>query len=242
MKKSKPQNLERKRPIFFQLGLIVALATTLCAFEWMNYSYADLPSEFQLDVDYMPDVLIPATKLKSPVVEKVNKPQQSAAIINVTTGPTTPDPNASKKFFKDPDLVRVGGDDYDPTDDDPDDFDLDMDVMKVQFKPYYESCTNVLDREQQANCSYAMIRDHVSKQITYPRICLESGIEGTVWVTFSVDKKGFVRDVEVLRGVHTLMDDAAVKAVESVPRLIPAVHAGKNVGVKFKIPVAFKRG
>lgn len=239
MKNTKPPSLEKRRPVFFQLGLIVALATTLVAFEWMNYDYSETASNFKLDIEEVEIISIPPTSRKSPIVDKSIKHNQTSNIINAVDNTDKSSDDDNKPVMRDPDLVKVGGDDYDPTDDDPDDLDLDYDINKVQFKPYYESCANVLDREQQANCSYQMIRQHVANQIKYPRICLESRIQGTVWVSFIVDKEGNVEDVEVIRGKHSLMDKEAVKAVASVPKLIPAQHRGRNVAVKFKIPVKF---
>lgn len=242
MNNSKPPNLEKKRPVFFQLGLIVALATTLVAFEWMSFSYADLSSEFSTTIDYLEDDLIPATKVKAPFFENTPKVKPLVGILVIKEPDVSEPSEPSKVVIPDPDLHKVGDPNYDPTGEDPDEEPIPWDINKVQFKPYYESCTNVLDREQQSNCSYQLVRKHVSLHTKYPRICLESRIEGTVWLSFIVDQQGNVKDVEIIRGVHKLMDAAAVKAVSSVPQLIPAQHRGQNVSVKFKIPVAFKRG
>lgn len=73
----------------------------------------------------------------------------------------------------------------------------------------------------------------------YPRICKEAGIQGRVWVSFVVDKKGNIGEVESIRGPHELLEKAAVMAVQRIPQMMPGERIGKPVKVRFNIPVDF---
>ncbi len=80
----------------------------------------------------------------------------------------------------------------------------------------------------------------IQKNVVYPEIAQEAGIEGTVIVQAFVDKKGKVQDCVILKGVpNTGLDEAAVKAIK-MTRFIPAMQRDRKVGVYISIPVIFK--
>ena len=63
------------------------------------------------------------------------------------------------------------------------------------------------------------------------------GLEGTVYVQFVVSSSGEVKDVIILKSVHKYLDEAAVNAVKSLPKLIPGKQLDKPVDVLYKVPV-----
>jgi len=80
----------------------------------------------------------------------------------------------------------------------------------------------------------------IQKNVVYPEIAQEAGIEGTVIVQAFVDKRGKVQDCVILKGVpNTGLDEAAVKAIK-MTRFIPAMQRDRKVGVYISIPVIFK--
>lgn len=80
----------------------------------------------------------------------------------------------------------------------------------------------------------------IQKNVVYPEIAQEAGIEGTVIVQAFVDKKGKVQDCVILKGVpNTGLDEAAIKAIK-MTRFIPAMQRDRKVGVYISIPVIFK--
>jgi len=56
----------------------------------------------------------------------------------------------------------------------------------------------------------------LQEQVQYPESAKESGLEGEVHLQFVVDAKGTAHDTQVKRGVHRLLDSAAVRALHSV--------------------------
>lgn len=73
----------------------------------------------------------------------------------------------------------------------------------------------------------------------YPRIARKAGVEGRVIVQFVVDKDGNVQDPRVIRGVHTLLDKAAIKAVKQ-QKFKPGKQRGRPVKVQMSLPVNFR--
>jgi TonB family protein len=66
-------------------------------------------------------------------------------------------------------------------------------------------------------------------------------VEGTVYVTFTVDTLGNVTDVKTLRGIHPLADAEAVRVVKLLGKFTPGTMSGKKANTQLNIPIRFKR-
>ncbi len=80
---------------------------------------------------------------------------------------------------------------------------------------------------------------YISDHMEYPTMAIERGIEGRVTVRFVVNKDGYVENVEVIRGVHELLDKEAVRVIKSLPRWNPGKQNGVAVAVYYNVPVNF---
>ncbi|MDO5571899.1 MAG: TonB family protein [Bacteroidales bacterium] len=81
--------------------------------------------------------------------------------------------------------------------------------------------------------------EYMNNNVKYPELALKNGIQGRVMVSFVVNKDGSISDVEVVRGVDPLLDEAAVKAIQGMPKWIPGKQKGQTVRVKYTVPVNF---
>jgi len=80
----------------------------------------------------------------------------------------------------------------------------------------------------------------IQRNIVYPEIAQEAGIEGTVVVQAYVNEFGVVSECVILKGVpNTGLDEAAVAAIKKT-KFKPAKQRDRNVGVYISIPVIFK--
>lgn len=82
-------------------------------------------------------------------------------------------------------------------------------------------------------------REWVNKRTNYPQAAVDAKIRGTVFLTFVVEKDGSVSNVTVLKGVHPLLDNEAVKAISESPRWNPGLQRGQPVRVRYQIPMSF---
>ena len=76
--------------------------------------------------------------------------------------------------------------------------------------------------------------------IKYPEAAKKQQLQGTVYVSFIVEKDGSISDTKVLRGIGKLCDEEAIRVIEAMPKWTPGVQNGKTVRVKFTIPIQFK--
>ena len=76
--------------------------------------------------------------------------------------------------------------------------------------------------------------------VRYPVEAKEKGIQGRVIVNFVVNKNGSIDDVNIVRGVDTSIDAEAVRVIESMPKWKPGKQRGKEVNVRYTLPVVFR--
>ena len=84
----------------------------------------------------------------------------------------------------------------------------------------------------------------LAKNIQYPEPCVDSGVEGKVYIRFVVEKDGQVSNVVVLRQPQgdygDLLGKEAVRVVRKLEKFKPGMQNGKRVRVYYTLPVTFK--
>ena len=80
----------------------------------------------------------------------------------------------------------------------------------------------------------------IAKNLHYPTIAQENGIQGKVFVRFVVSATGDVKDVKVMRSLDPYCDKEAIRVIQSLPKWIPGRQNGRNVPVYYTVPITFK--
>ena len=86
----------------------------------------------------------------------------------------------------------------------------------------------------------AALMAYLQKNIKYPPVAEENGIQGRVVCTFVVERDGSVTDVRVAKSVDPSLDKEAVRVVSAMPKWIPGKQNGQSVRVKYTLPVTFR--
>ena len=73
----------------------------------------------------------------------------------------------------------------------------------------------------------------------YPIYAREKGIQGRIFVHFVVTKSGEIKNIRILKGVHPLLDNEAIRVTRAMPNWLPAKKNGKNVACEFIMPLKF---
>ena len=80
----------------------------------------------------------------------------------------------------------------------------------------------------------------LSRNLQYPPIAQENGIQGTVVVSFTVGADGSINNIKVVHGKDPSLDKEAVRVVGTMPRWNPGQINGQNVPVSFTLPIKFQ--
>jgi TonB family protein len=83
---------------------------------------------------------------------------------------------------------------------------------------------------------FRWIKDHIK----YPKECIEKEIQGRVQISFVVEKDGSITDAKVLRPIHPLLSEEALRVVKAMPKWAPAKVKGQTVRSRFNLPVSFR--
>jgi protein TonB len=221
-KKTPRADLENKKIIFTEIGLILALAIALFAFEWKSYdkSIQDLGTRQAEDI---PEEIIPITEQKL-------KP---------------PPPPPPKQVVK----ISVVEDDVEVEDDI--DIDVEAD-QNTEVEEYIAPVMTQEEESEEERQIFMVVESmpefpggepalykYLAENIKYPQMAKESGIQGRVFVTFVVERDGRVTDVRVLRGIGGGCDEEAIRVVAAMPKWAPGKQRGKPVRVQYNLPVKF---
>jgi periplasmic protein TonB len=219
-KKSKKADLESKRAIFLQIGFVFALAFVLLAFNYKSYERTSR-LDIQVQVDDTPEEIIPITQQEV-------KP---------------PPPPPPKQIT----IINIVEDDVEVEDD------IDIDVEADQFTEIADFTPVIADEEEIEEMEIFTVVESMPEfpggdaarmkflqdNIKYPQLARESGIQGTVFVTFVVEVDGSVTDVRVLRGIGGGCDEEAVRVIKQMPSWVPGRQRGQPVRVQFNMPIRF---
>lgn len=82
----------------------------------------------------------------------------------------------------------------------------------------------------------------VTDSLVYPEEAKKNKIEGTVYVTFTIDATGEVSQPQITDGVDQLLDAEALRFVSSLPTWMPAAKNGVPVDSNYIMPITFDLG
>ncbi len=103
-----------------------------------------------------------------------------------------------------------------------------------------EQVFDVVEQMPQFPGGDAALFEYLSKNIKYPAVAEENGVQGRVIVKFVVEKDGSIAKVQVVRSVDPSLDKEAVRVIKSMPRWQPGKQNGKSVSVNYTVPVTFR--
>lgn len=86
----------------------------------------------------------------------------------------------------------------------------------------------------------AELLKYIATNIKYPKESQDNGEQGRVICSFIVGRDGSVNNPEVLWGVTPLLNEEAVRVINTMPRWNPGMQRGKAVAVKYTVPITFR--
>ena len=119
--------------------------------------------------------------------------------------------------------------------------DLDeIDYVEVEPEPEEEEIFMVVEDAPEFPGGTQALLDYLRKNIKYPPICRENGIQGRVLVSFVVNKDGAIVEPQVVKSVNKQLDQEALRVISTMPNWKPGKQRGKPVRVKYTVPVNFR--
>ena len=224
LKKSKNANLESKKNTFFLLGLVFALGMVLVAFEWKSRP-TKVESLGNLDSVEVEDQFIPVTREKEIQPPPPPPPPKVVEVLHIV------DDNS---IIEDEPIIEAS------------------DADNETFINAVPIITSVREEEEEQPDIFTIVEDpamfpggdralyqFISKNVRYPVIAQENGIQGKVFVKFVVSETGDVSNAEILRGVDPSLNQEALRVINNLPRFKPGKQRGKPVKVFYNAVINF---
>lgn len=114
----------------------------------------------------------------------------------------------------------------------------DLDVKKQVVEEEQQPFTVVEQMPEFPGGDAARVR-FLQENMIFPQLAKESGITGTVYITFVVGRDGKLSGFKILRGIGGGCDEEAIRVLKMMPNWIPGKQGGKNVPVQFNLPIRF---
>jgi protein TonB len=114
----------------------------------------------------------------------------------------------------------------------------------VEDMPRFPGCEDLPTKEERKQCADKKMLEFIYKNIKYPAIARENGVEGTAVVQFVVETDGSITDANVVRDPGAQTGAEALRVVnlmkEQGIQWIPGKQRGRAVRVQFNLPVRFR--
>jgi len=206
-------DLGSQYPLYTEIGLVLSLAILIVA--------------FRVDMSAQSDFEVPMDEQETVDVKQIQPTEHQ------TEPPPPPKPPVPQEVPDDQVIEREydfgasidPGESLDPNQGPPDTGEEKKNEDKV-----------FIAVEEEPDCGG--IRQ-LQKKVEYPDFAREAGIEGRVTVRFVVDEQGNVVNPRILRGVHELLDEEALRVVKDL-QCTPGKQRGKSVKVQMSLPVTFR--
>ena len=226
IKKSEKANLENKKLLFLEIGLILALAAVLVAFEWQTEEQQIIELEDTTQVIEVEEVIATQTETPPPPPSAPKMPVLSDQI-DIVDDEIVVDDNM---FLNLEDDVNMGVEIMDYVEN------VEEEVIEEEAIPFQL----VEEKPSFMGGDANEFSKWVNQRLVYPEIAKENGVQGRVTLQFTVESDGRVTNVKVLRGVDSSLDQEAVRVVSSSPRWTPGKQRDRAVRVTYTFPVIFQ--
>lgn len=81
---------------------------------------------------------------------------------------------------------------------------------------------------------------YIAKKVNYPKLAREGNIQGKVYVKFIVDQQGNITQAKVIKSAHPLLDEEALRVINTMPSWSPATLDGENISITYTLPISFR--
>lgn len=224
IKKSPKADLEGKKTTWLLIGLVLILAVMFVAFEWTERD-KQVVTDSGVEMPIFEEEMIPITEQEepkqappppeAPKVEEVLQIAENDADVEETTIQSSEENNQAVEIKYVAPVVE---------EEEPEEAEIFMVVEEMpEFPGGMAECLKFL-----------------GKNIKYPTIAQENGVQGRVIVQFVVNQDGSIVDPVVVRSVDPYLDKEALRVIRMMPKWKPGKQRGKAVRVKYTVPVTFK--
>ena len=220
MPSAKQANLENKRGMFLQIGLIISLSIVFLAFEWttVRTNKIDLNNLGRGEIiEELAEVSFHKKKIEMPkprIIQPILVPDDVEIDDDIIIDVEVKDDTENKLDFVVNEIEEI---------------------VEEEPVPLYN-----LEKWPEFPGGESAMMTFLSNNLKYTASAHSINLEGTVYVYFVIWKDGSIRNIEIKRGVGAGLDEEVVRVIRIMPKWTPGTQNGRNVSVIYNLPVKFK--
>lgn len=225
IKKTPKADLENRRTLYTEIGLVVALLVVWGAFSYSTKEKAVASLGEDTQVVEVED-MVPITQETPPPPPEAPKIPVLSDQIDIVED----DIKVEDNFMSLEDDANLGVEIMDYVEE------VKEEVVEEEAIPF-----QLVEEKPSFNGGDANeFSKWVNSKLQYPEIAKENGVQGRVTLQFTVNPDGCVSNVKVLRGVDSSLDKEAVRVVSMSPKWKPGKQRDRAVKVTYTFPVIFQ--
>lgn len=222
IKKSPKADLNNKKGLFLEIGIILALLLTIGCFAYTQKERVVDIIETNLTVIEEEITDITTQDQKPPEPPKKVEMQVLSDVLNVVTNDT--------KIETEFDFTEFS-----------DDIEIVQNIEVVEEVVEDDAPFIIAEEMPKFQGGDLMkFRSWVQGKLKYPVIAQENGIQGKVTLTFVIERDGSLTNIQVLQSPDRALADEAVRVLQSSPKWTPGKQRNSPVRVRYTLPVDFR--
>lgn len=223
-KKTDKADLEKRRGLYLEIGLVFALVAALVAFNVKSYDNE-----------------------KIEVVQRTAEDETEEMIIQTQQDELPPPPPPEPEVVT-TELNVIENDAETTNEMNMDVFDKiekqeNIEIAPVKVEEEEEEVEDeifqVVEQDPEYPGGVDALYKFIQQNLKYPQLAKENNITGRVFVTFVVEKDGSVSNVKAARDIGGGCGAEAVRVIKSMPKWTPGKQRGKAVRAAYTLPVNF---
>ena len=222
IKKSPKADLNNKKGLFLEIGMIFALLLTVAAFAYTQRERNVEIIEASMEVVEEEITDITTQDQKPPEPPKKVEMQVLSDVLNVVTNDTKIDTEFDfSEFSEDIEIVQN---------------------IEVVEEAAEDDAPFIIAEEMPKfqGGDLMKFRSWVQGKLKYPVIAQENGISGKVTLTFVIERDGSLTNIQVMQSPDRSLADEAVRVLQSSPKWTPGKQRNSPVRVRYTLPVEFR--
>ena len=222
IKKSPKADLNNKKGLFLEIGLILALLLTVAAFAYTQRERNVELIETRMEIVEEEITDITTQDQKPPEPPKKVEMQVLSDVLNVVTNDTKIETEFDfSEFSEDIEIVQN---------------------IEVVEEVAEDDAPFIIAEEMPKfqGGDLMKFRSWVQGKLKYPQIAQENGISGKVTLTFVIERDGSLTNIQVMQSPDRSLADEAVRVLQSSPKWTPGKQRNAPVRVRYTLPVEFR--
>ncbi len=222
LKKNPKADLQNKRGLMLEIGLVISLLLVIAAFAYTPKEHRI--EQVEQEVVVVEEELMEVTRQdqKPPEAPKKTEMKVIADLLSIVKNDTKITTEVDfVDFEEDNEIIQVVEvEEEEIQDDEP--------FLSAETMPTFQGGT------------LNDFRNWVQGKVRYPQIAQENGISGRVVLQFVIERDGRLTNIVVLQTPDRSLSEEAIRVLNQSPKWSPGKQRNQPVRVKYTLPVDFR--